>query len=350
VLAVAQAARAVVDAIAGGLPRVGFDGDDAWARLLGVPLDPRSSGLQAALDHLAAADVPPPEAAAATRALRASLAGRGEQTARAPAPGAGGASDATHKLSRPSGGASAPRPATQPQLSAAATTPRSAAAAWQQRAAAAGVEEAFFAPLHARSRPRTTSPAPAAAGTLQPALAPASPWPPQGTVATAAAYTTTPPGQPPGQPPGGPAPVLPRLNSALDRIDRRMASAPAEHLRPAPYPTGHGAGAHAAGAVELPRGRNPGADAPGTAARPASPQHNAIAQGLNAPAVAAHGFRGLAARAAAATPSSLPTLPAAATESAGLAAPDDEQLAEQLARVLRREAERDGIDTRDVAP
>lgn len=73
------------------------------------------------------------------------------------------------------------------------------------------------------------------------------------------------------------------------------------------------------------------------------------------------GLRGLAARAAATSTAGLRPLgaaPAGSARSADAAiapmqqapARDDEQLVEQLARLLKREAERDGIDVSDVLP
>lgn len=345
-LAGAQAAQAVLDVMGGGLQRVGFDVDDPWARLLDVPLEARPSGLQAALDHLAAADVPPEATAVATRAQRASLASAGVQPARAAQ--ASAAADVTRRASRLPAGMPTQQPARRPPLSAAAATPRAAAAAWQQRAAAAGVEDAFFSPLRERTRWRATAPLPTPAGTPQPALAPASPRPWPADDATATAYATA----SLVQRAEGPAPVLVRLNSALDRIEGRSAAAPAERMRPASQPSNHDAGMRAAGAVGLPLGRNLDADAAhaDAAARWASPQRDAIQQASNAVAGSARGFRGLAARAAAAAASSLPSLPPTASPPAGAAAPDDERLSDQLARLLRREAERDGIDTSDIAP
>lgn len=186
-----------------------------------------------------------------------------------------------------------------------------------------------------------------------------------------------------------PTPVAQRLETMLGRLGQRSGTRPSPAQRsilPAPNgaPAEHevspwGAGASTADGGHWPVGWTAGgrtASPPATLRRgigevasspgPVALAHSSADRVAAAPAGALsgeaagwpHGLRGLARRAAAhgavpgAPHASPPVAVAAAAPSgtAGAEPADDDQIAEQLARVLRREAQREGIDVDDLGP
>jgi hypothetical protein len=186
-----------------------------------------------------------------------------------------------------------------------------------------------------------------------------------------------------------PTPVAQRLETVLGRLGQRSGTRPSPaqgSILPAPNgaPAEHevsawGAGASTADAGHWPIGRADGgrtASPPATLRRgigevasspgPVALAHSSADRVAAAPAGALsgeaagwpRGLRGLARRAAAydaapGAPHASPPVVVAATAPSGTAGAepaDDDQIAEQLARVLRREAQREGIDVDDLGP
>ena len=247
----------------------------------------------------------------------------------------------------------------------------SAAAAsqvWQQRTARAGLAQAFASPLQVGAAALgSTLKAPGLAAVFGPALGQAVSGLPAFQPAARQARPPTPTLGNAG-PPDVLAtifqPVLPLLRATLNQLDGRSGQAPQAagtaapaRRRPAGNPLGGAAGA---GAALLP-----------ALAAPLALAGQAVASALQAtapvlplagalPGAVAQGLRGLAARANAHASWPAPPRVAAAAQPGATqaatptfnpaAAGNDEALTEQLTRVLKREAARDGIDVSDLQP
>jgi len=356
-----QQLNLALKALGGGLGRVGFNDAPAWDRLLQSPwAEPRAGGaLQALVTQLAQRDGASPEAAGLPRSQTPSIgadAAHVREPERQPA-GSKPEPAARQTVRNPFAPRDIAARASVDSLNAAGDPGgATASAAWLQRARRAGLQEAFFTPIK-MGRPQHTpvarrfelnevpdaQPAPAApvanAGT---ALFSAR----QGGLAWPASDEAS---------PQSASAVLPRLNSVLDRIDRRSAMARPTGETPNAWRRAASPPAHDMAATE------PGRI--GTTAAQASSTATSVPAAIGSAAVGrtSGGLRGLAARAVAAQATS--AWPVAAGTGTGASAADtttaspmnsrtsdDEQLAEQFARVLRREAERDGIDVSDVMP
>lgn len=251
----------------------------------------------------------------------------------------------------------------------------SAAAAsqvWQQRTARAGLAQAFASPLQVGAAALgSTLKAPGLAAVFGPALG-------QAVSGLPAFQPAARQGRPPtptlgnAEPPDVLAtifqPVLPLLRATLNQLDGRGGQAPQAAGTAAPArrrPAGNPlAGAAGAGTALLP-----------ALAAPLALAGQAVASALQAtapvlplagalPGAVAQGLRGLAARANAnananASTAAAPRVATAAQPGATQAATptfnpaaagNDEALTEQLTRVLKREAQRDGIDVSDLQP
>ncbi len=351
-------------ALGGGLGRVGLGEAQAWDRLLESPLaEPAAGGaLQALLAQLAQRDEAPVEAAEQRRSRTppigpdAARASERRPTDSAPTPVARKTVQNPFAPRETAARAALKSPNTSgaPSVGSAAA----ANAAWQQRALRAGLQEAFFTPVRAGRPPQALAAGRADSNPARDAQTPSLNAPSMN--AAVASFGAQPNLaslhlRDEASPENGSS-VLPRLNSALDRIDRRSATAgptsetPSEWRRAAPV------SGHVTAATEPGRIGSSAAQAATAAVQASAALGAAALKGTGG------GLRGLAARAASMqAPSVWPEL--AATAAGAAAAPDtpmqapteprsdrDEQLAEQLARVLKREAERDGIDVSDVMP
>jgi hypothetical protein len=342
-----QASHDTITALGGRLPSLGVVAEDPWAALLQVPFGDGDGALRAALDRLTASTAVP----AADDAER----GPQPMAAVAARPAAQRAARGTDPHARERGASVAPAGvgvwpavATVPVSSAATgITPHAAAAAWQRRAERAGAAAALVTPVRAEPAAGVQGAAwPAAGAAVHPALPPAAP------VSSASPVGGSLPVERAG------TPVELRLRAALDRIERRVAGNTAQGAplpsaatfvmgaRPAALPPSWPGEPPAA----VPSPSMPAWSAPRTAS--AAP---AAAEAPRRPASGLGGLRGLAARAAAAasSPSLLPAGSPGAEPARSAAMqhlPDDDHLAEQLARLLEREARRAGIDVSDVSP
>ncbi len=245
--------------------------------------------------------------------------------------------------------------------------------AWQQRTARAGLAQAFATPLHlGTTAPRNTFNAPGLAALFGPALG-----------AAVAAVPAFRPGAERARPvPAGSTslvgagplqawasvfqPALPLLSAALNELElgsaaatqaRSDATPPRRRPRNEPLP-GSGsallpalaapmtaAGTAVASTLQATTAVLPMADA-GFGALSGVPTH--APSGAFA-STAAQGLRGLAASASATSaPAGAPALAPPARNPG--ATSDDETLTEQLTRVLKREAQRDGIDISELQP
>ena len=386
-----QATERSLQGIDDALRRVGLDAEDPWSSLLAVPFAAPGSGgaLQSLLDHLAmpadsaaaaaartpsmrepsalqpaatrgsAASGPQYGARATVSPLRNAVAFAAAMSAMSPPPRAPfavieGRRQPDGEWKRPLSARTA-TPTTMPPVIVPAITARVAAATWLQRAAAAGVHVAFSTPVGAAGRARVD------------AAALPDTHPPRPTVGRPQRHSATPRTGAAGvSPPAAHAgaaeqsPVRLRLGAVLERIERgspRMAFPPPGFKARAPE-AGHTASLAASGPPSFPpptAGEQPPG---GFRADPAGIDANDVAHTrVTSPAGALGGLRGLAARAATglSPPAPVPSLwrtsapreilPTASDAAGG----DDERIVEQLARLLRREAERDGIDVSDAA-
>ncbi len=386
-----QATRATFEVFAAALGRVGLQATDPWQRLLQLPLaEPGDGGgaLQALLAQIeqgAAGD----SAEEADALLPRSMSHGPQPTAqrRVPAPSRAQVPASTSAPAQ--GPSNITRAAVNQQATASAiagvsghatNTRRKGGAvpdSWLHRATRAGLLDALFTPVQrAGASPGASGAAPgsqALAGSPRAAALSASAS--AETVARQAGVA------------GLVQPVLPRLAAALERIGGAGAhetdgGAGGRRARRSPVAV---AATTTAVAAALSRRVAAWGDGPGAPATPAAqdrdpfgrlgsalgaatggalpPIWSASGQQANEPneqhgVPRLQGLRGLAARAAMTNAASLrplagaPARPDEATMSPSqqAAAPDDEQLVEQLARVLKREAERDGIDVSDVLP
>ncbi len=243
-----------------------------------------------------------------------------------------------------------------------------ASQAWQQRTARAGLAQAFASPLQVGTAALgSTLKAPGLAAVFGPALGQAV----SGLTAfQPAARQARPPTPTLGNvgPPDVLAtifqPVLPLLRATLNQLDGRSGQAPQAagtaapaRRRPAGNPLGGAAGA---GAALLPALAAPLARAGQAAASALQATAPVLPLAGALPGAAAQGLRGLAARANAHASWPAPPRVAAAAQPGATqaatptfnpaAAGNDEALTEQLTRVLKREAARDGIDVSDLQP
>ena len=396
-----QATRATFEVFGAALGRVGLQAPDPWQRLLQLPLaEPGADrgALQTLLaqieqrpatdaaeqaDTLLPRAVSPGPQRAAPRRLPAPSREQGPTAAPTPGQGLGNITRAAVNLpAMATAIAGVAGPATNARRKS-DPLPDS----WLQRATRAGLLDALFTPVqrHADSEADfwgAVSAAPQRALAYHAAAASAS------SPAHAAA------------PDAGLArlvqPVLPLLQAALERIQRSSSGGPdrdagsqSSHRRPSAVAATTGAVASALSrrigawgdglGVPAPQATHDGApfgqlgQALGSVVGRAMPsiwpapgqQANGSNELQGVPGVqgvqGVQGLRGLAARAARAAvtnaaglrlPAGAPARPDETTMSPvqQAAAPDDEQLVEQLARVLKREAERDGIDVSDVLP
>ncbi len=238
--------------------------------------------------------------------------------------------------------------------------------AWQQRTARAGLAQAFATPLQmggaalgaALNAPGLATvlgptPGQAAAGLAAFTAAPRQPG--RAAPRTTNQATITPTNQ-------GPVdalvsafqPVLPLLRATLDQFTGRGAPAArgAGQAASTPAPQRRHAGIGAALLPELATPLIQAGQAVATALQATAPVAPFAAA---LPGAVVQGLRGLAARAQQAQaphPSQPPQPPAPMQTNARShgARGDDEALAQQLTRVLKREAARDGIDISDVQP
>lgn len=361
-VAAGRAAEGVLVALGGGLARVGFDAADPWAPLLQGPL---GGALRASLARLAADPALPErtdDAAARARSL-------GTPAAAAVATASRTALDTAFEPSAPRRAAADALVRRAGRAAVNDVTPVAAHEHWHRWATEAGHQAAFDTPLR---RPQPAGPAPMTTarppGPVPHAVAPDAPaagpsaWAGGGDGARAAA------GEPAAEAVTGAqqrlSAVLRRLEPPSTRdaaIDMRRGAAPVWAADA--WPGGRGAAWPAAAVPGRSDAVQPGPAWPdGPAALP-----SAAATALRAPprpmppaapAPAASplgGLRGLAARAQAAQIAApdTPAAAAAAVSPAALPTPfgaDDDQLVAQFARLLAREARRDGIDVDDVSP
>ncbi|MEJ8849522.1 hypothetical protein [Variovorax rhizosphaerae] len=351
---------------AGGTPAA-LDGEPAWAALLQSPLGAAGAAIEDRVAALARddGDAADPAPGPRPRVLQAAAAA----TARAVRGGAvraavtpvGAATAAAALPQRPARAAA--RGASVPAL---AGTRRpganEAAAVWQQRASAAGLAAAYDSPLAAAGTAALPAAALSAAAWSAAAVPGRTPgWTDLVTAsasATAAAQRQAAPR----------ASGLRRIGDVLDRIGGAAASQPVGGGPGGAVAAAVAAGTVPLGAPEPITPRNPLAEA--SARPPASNPLAAAATSVSLPARRG-GLRGLAESVrAAATTAALPPDDSPAAAPARLAStvvalmpraaddapaptqapPSDEDLAEQIARILRRAAQRDGIDLDDVEP